>query len=184
MTMPSIGAVLTGLPTKKSYGKARVDTEPEITTLAPVLLAAFRFDSLIMREGVGRATGWLVRARWARARERIVNQAEAYREAVTAITSRIDVLDSQLARASGKIIPIVFEKFSQQLSAKLHDEDSSLRSAYLRMLVYNAKMSKDCVTIPGSKSVLERGLAKGLPRLEGSVPVFDQKWCRLGDSNT
>ena len=105
------------------------------------------------------------------------------REAVAAITSRIEVLESQLARGSRKITPAVLEKFSQQLSAKLHDEDSTLRSAYLRMLVSEVRVSKDRVTITGSKSVLERGLAKGLPRLEGSVPIFDQKWCRLQDSN-
>lgn len=100
------------------------------------------------------------------------------REAVAAITSRIDVLESQLARGSRKITPAVLDKFSQQLSAKLHDEDSALRSAYLRMLVSEVKVSKDRITITGSKSVLERGLAKGLPRLEGSVPIFDQIWCQ------
>jgi site-specific DNA recombinase len=105
------------------------------------------------------------------------------REAVAAITSRIDVLESQLARWSRKITNAVLDKFSQQLSAKLHGEDSALRSAYLRMLVSEVKVSKDRVTITGSKAVLERGLAKGLPRLEGSVPIFDQKWCRLQDSN-
>ncbi|WP_239807199.1 hypothetical protein [Croceicoccus hydrothermalis] len=77
----------------------------------------------------------------------------------------------------------MLEKFSQQLSAKIHDEDRTLRSAYLRMLVSEVRVSKDRVTITGSKSVLERGLAKGLPRLEGSVPIFDRKWCRLQDSN-
>ena len=98
------------------------------------------------------------------------------REAVAAITSRIDVLESQLARGSRKITPAVLDKFSQQLSAKLHDEDSALRSAYLPMLVSEVKVSKDRITITGSKSVL----AKGLPRLEGSVPIFDQIWCRRG----
>ena len=105
------------------------------------------------------------------------------REAVAAITSRIDVLESQLTRGARKITPVVLEKFSQQLSAKLHDEDNALRSAYLRMLVSEVRVSRHRVTITGSKSVLERGLAKGLPRLEGSVPIFDQKWCPEEDSN-
>ncbi|WP_067611682.1 diguanylate cyclase domain-containing protein [Erythrobacter sp. QSSC1-22B] len=43
-------------------------------------------------------------------------------------------------------------------------------------------ISKERATISGPRSVLERGLAKGLPRSEGSVPIFDQKWCRLGAS--
>ena len=106
------------------------------------------------------------------------------REAVAAISSRIDVLESQLARGSRKITPAVLEKFSEQLSAKLREDDSEPRKAYLRMLVSKVEVSKDRITITGPKSVLERGLAKGLPRLEGSVPIFDQKWCRLGDSNT
>lgn len=106
------------------------------------------------------------------------------RAAVSAITSRIDVLESQLARGSRKITPAVLEKFSKALSAKLHDEDSSLRTAYLRMLVSRVEVYHKRVTITGPKSVLERGLVKGLTRLEGSVPIFDQKWCRLRDSNT
>lgn len=105
------------------------------------------------------------------------------REAVAGITSRIEVLESQLARGARKITPAVLEKFSQQLSAKLHDEDSSFRSAYLRMLVSEVTVSKNRVMITGSKSVLERGLAKGLPRLEGSVPIFDQKWCPKADES-
>ncbi|MGB7408295.1 MAG: recombinase family protein [Pontixanthobacter sp.] len=99
------------------------------------------------------------------------------RTAVTAITSRIDVLESQLARGSRKLTPVVLDKFSKQLSEKLRDEDSSLRSAYLRMLVSKVEVSDQEVIISGSKTVLERGLATGLPRLEGSVPIFDQQWC-------
>ncbi len=105
------------------------------------------------------------------------------RTAVTAMTSRIDVLESQLARGSRKITPAVLDKFSKQLSEKLRDEDSSLRSAYLRMLVSKVEVSDQEVIISGSKMVLERWLAKGLPRLEGSVPIFDQQWCPWPDSN-
>ena len=107
-----------------------------------------------------------------------------HRETIAAITGRIEVIESQLARGSRKITPAVIEKFSQQVAEKLQDEDSSLRSAYLRMFVSEVSVSDQGVQISGSKLVLERGLAKGLPRLEGSVPIFDQKWCRLRDSNT
>lgn len=82
-----------------------------------------------------------------------------------------------------KITPAVIEKFSQQVAEKLQDEDSTLRSAYLRMFVSVVSVSDQGIRISGSKSVLERGLAKGLSRLEGSVPIFDQKWCPEEDSN-
>ena len=106
-----------------------------------------------------------------------------HRETIAAITGRIEAIESQLARGSRKITPAVIEKFSQQVAEKLQDEDSSLRSAYLRMFVSEVSVSDQGVQISGSKLVLERGLAKGLPRLEGSVPIFDQKWCPEEDTN-
>ena len=106
-----------------------------------------------------------------------------HRETIAAITGRIEVIESQLARGSRKITPAVIEKFSQQVAEKLQDEDSSLRSAYLRMFVSEVSVSDQGIQISGSKLVLERGLAKGLPRLEGSVPIFDQKWCPEEDTN-
>ncbi len=112
------------------------------------------------------------------------NRLSENRTAVASLSARIEVLESQLARGSRKITPEILEKFSQQLRDKLHDEDSTLRSAYLRMLVSRVEVSDKRIVISGPKSALERGLAKGLPRLEGSVPIFDQRWCRLRDSNT
>ena len=106
-----------------------------------------------------------------------------HRETIAAITGRIEVIESQLARGSRKITPAVIEKFSQQVAEKLQDEDSTLRSAYLRMFVSEVSVSDQGIQISGSKLVLERGLAKGLPRLEGSVPIFDQKWCPEEDTN-
>jgi hypothetical protein len=71
----------------------------------------------------------------------------------------------------------VLEKFSRQLREKLHDDDPTLRKAYLRMLVDRVEVSNDQILISGSKAVLERGIARGAPRLEGAVPIFDRKWC-------
>lgn len=42
MAMPSIWAILTGLPTRWSHGKAKIDNEPRITNLSPVKLTGFR----------------------------------------------------------------------------------------------------------------------------------------------
>tara|TARA_B100000678_G_scaffold192649_1_gene161220 strand:- start:610 stop:1161 length:552 start_codon:yes stop_codon:yes gene_type:complete len=112
------------------------------------------------------------------------NRLSENRTAVATLTARIEVLESQLARGSRKITPEVLEKFSRQLREKLHDDDPTLRKAYLRMLVDCVEVPNDQILISGSKAVLERGVARGSPRLEGAVPIFDQKWCRLRDSNT
>ncbi|QDH35123.1 hypothetical protein E2E27_12800 [Porphyrobacter sp. YT40] len=111
------------------------------------------------------------------------NRLSENRTAVASLTARIEVLESQLARGSRKITPEVLEKFSQQLREKLHDDDPTLRKAYLRMLVDRVEVSNDQILIRGSKAVLERGIARGVPRLEGAVPIFDQRWCPWPDSN-
>ena len=112
------------------------------------------------------------------------NRLAENRSAVATLTARIEVLESQLARGSRKITPEVLERFSRQLREKLHDEDPTLRKAYLRMLVDRVEVTNEQILIRGSKAVLERGIARGTPRLEGAVPIFDQRWCRLRDSNT
>ena len=111
------------------------------------------------------------------------NRLVENRSAVATLTARIEVLESQLARGSRKITPEVLEKFSRQLREKLHDEDPTLRKAYLRMLVDRVEVSNEQILIRGSKAVLERGIARGAPRLEGAVPIFDQRWCPWPDSN-
>lgn len=99
------------------------------------------------------------------------------RAAVAAASERLAVLESQLARGSRKITRETIAKFTELYRAKLDDSDSTLRKAYLRMLVSKVEVSDKGVLITGPKSVLERGLAKGMPRLEASVPIFDQQWC-------
>ena len=106
------------------------------------------------------------------------------RAAVAAASERLAVLESQLARGSRKITSETIAKFTELYRANLDDSDSTLRKAYLRMLVSKVEVSDKGVLITGPKSVLERDLAKGMPRLEASVPIFDQQWCRLRDSNT
>lgn len=109
------------------------------------------------------------------------NRLTENREAVAALTSRIEVLESQPARGSRKITPEALRKFADQLREKLHDDDSTLRTACLRMFVSRVEVSDKQIVISGPRSVLERGVAKGLPRLEGSVPIFDQRWCQKRD---
>ncbi len=75
------------------------------------------------------------------------------------------------------------DRFGALLSAKLRDDDPTLRTAYLRMLVSDVTVSTDQILIYGPKATLENGVANGVPRLEGTVPVFDRKWCPEEDSN-
>lgn len=106
------------------------------------------------------------------------------RSALATATSRIDTLETQLTKGSRKITPTSIKRFGELLSARLRDDDSTLRKAYLRMLVSNVTVSKEQIVISGPKAVLENGVCNGAPRLEGMVPIFDREWCRLRDSNT
>lgn len=106
------------------------------------------------------------------------------RAALAAATSRIDTLETQLARGARRITAATVAKFGALLSEKLRDDDPTLRTAYLRMLVSDVSVSRDEVVISGPKAALENGVANGVPQLEGTVPIFDQEWCRLRDSNT
>ena len=111
------------------------------------------------------------------------NRLAENRAAVAALKSRIEVLESQLAKGSRKITPETLEMFSQQMRETLHDEDSTLRSAYLWMLVSRVEVSDKRIVMSGPNAALEHGVARGLRRLEGSVPIFDQRWCPEEDSN-
>ena len=106
------------------------------------------------------------------------------RSALAATTARIDALETQLAKGSRKITASTISRFGELLSARLRDDDPTLRKAYLRMLVSKVTVSNAQITISGPKAVLENGVCNGAPRLEGTVPIFDREWCRLRDSNT
>ncbi len=105
------------------------------------------------------------------------------RSALAATSSRIDTLETQLARGSRRITPSTISRFGELLSARLRDDDSTLRKAYLRMLVSKVTVSKDEILISGPRSVLENGVCNGAPRLQGTVPIFDREWCPEEDSN-
>ena len=105
------------------------------------------------------------------------------RAALAASSSRIDTLETQLARGSRKITADTVARFGELLSTRLRDDDSTLRTAYLRMLVSAVTVSRDEIVISGPKAALENGVANDIPRLEGTVPIFDRKWCPEEDSN-
>ena len=136
------------------------------------------------RTAIGRLLGLIEEGKMKPSDPEFSERLDENRAVISATTERIEVLERQLARGSRKITKDVLAKFSAQLAAKLRADDGRLRGAYLRMLVSRVEVSNEKVVISGPKSVLERGLTKGIPRLEGSVPIFDQRLCRLGDSNT
>ena len=105
------------------------------------------------------------------------------RSALAAATARIDTLETQLARGSRRITENTVARFGKLLSEKLRDEDPALRTAYLRMLVSEVTVSKGEIRISGPKAALENGVTNGVPRLEGTVPIFDREWCPEEDSN-
>ena len=111
------------------------------------------------------------------------NRMSENRAALAVATSRIDTLETQLSRGSRKITADTVDRFGALLSAKLRDDDPTLRTAYLRMLVSDVTIATDEIIIFGPKAALANGVANGIPRLKGTVPVFDRKWCPEEDSN-
>ncbi|WP_211363979.1 recombinase family protein [Sphingobium limneticum] len=108
---------------------------------------------------------------------------EENRSALAAATTRIDALETQLAQGSRKITPATISRFGDLLSARLRDEDPTLRKDYLRMLVSDVTVSNSQITISGPKAVLENGVCNGAPRLMGTVPIFDREWCPKADES-
>ncbi|GAA4762690.1 hypothetical protein GCM10023219_03780 [Stakelama sediminis] len=108
---------------------------------------------------------------------------EENRTALAATTARIDTLETQLVKGTRKITSATIARFGDLFSARLRDDDPTLRKAYLRMLVSIVTVSNEQIVICGPKAVLENGVCNGPPRLEGTVPIFDREWCRLQDSN-
>lgn len=106
------------------------------------------------------------------------NRMSENRTALAVATSRIDRLETQLSRGSQKITAETVGRFGALLSAKLRDDDPTLRTAYLRMLVSDVTVATDKILIYGPRAALENGVANGVPRLEGTMPIFDRKWCR------
>ena len=107
----------------------------------------------------------------------------ANRAQLAALSSRIDTLETQLARGSRRITEKTIDKFGALLSAKLRDDDPALRGAYLRMFVSEVRVLDSEIAISGPTAALEAGVATGLPRGGKAVPIFDREWCRPSDSN-
>jgi site-specific DNA recombinase len=102
---------------------------------------------------------------------------------LAASTTRIATLEAPLEKGARKTTPNTISRFGDLLSARLRDDDPTLRKAYLRMLVSNVTVSKDQVIISGPKAMLENGVSNGIPRLMGTLPIFDREWCPGEDSN-
>ena len=100
-----------------------------------------------------------------------------------AVSSRIEILEAQLAKGKRQIDEQTIERFGVMLRQKMRSHDNSLRSSYLKMFVGEVRVGLSEIIISGPISALENGVAVGLPVKEGAVPIFDREWCRLQDSN-
>ncbi|WP_442681583.1 recombinase family protein [Sphingomonas sp. ASY06-1R] len=106
------------------------------------------------------------------------------RAQLASLTSRIDTLETQLARGSRRITEQTVDRFGALLKAKLREDDPTLRSSYLRMFVSEVRVSESEIAICGPTAALEAGVATGLPRGGKVVPIFDREWCPGRDSNS
>lgn len=106
------------------------------------------------------------------------------RTALAGVSSRIEVLEAQLAKGKRQIDEQTIDRFGEMLRGKIRGGDSSLRSAYLKMFVTEVRVSDEEIIISGPIPALENGVAVGLPVKEGAVPIFDREWCPGRDSNS
>ncbi len=89
------------------------------------------------------------------------------------------VLEQAIAAAvEVRVLRKVIERLGRAV-----DDDPTLRTAYLRMLVSDVTVATDKILIYGPRAALANGVTSGVPRLEGAVPIFDRKWCPEEDSN-
>ncbi len=112
-----------------------------------------------------------------------VERMATNRAALAAVSSRIDVLEAQLAKGKRRIDEQTIDRFGDMLRKKMRSDDSSLRSSYLKMFVSNVSVSDHEIVISGPMSSLENGVSVGLPVKEGVVPIFDREWCPVQESN-
>ena len=103
--------------------------------------------------------------------------------ALASATSRIDALETQLARGPRRITETKVDRFGALLAAKLRDDDPVLRAAYLRMFVGDVSVSDKEIVISGPTAALETGASSATPRTSPAVPSFDRGWCPEEDSN-
>lgn len=106
-----------------------------------------------------------------------VERMATNRAALAAVSSRIDVLEAQLAKGKRRIDEQTIDHLGDMLRNKMRSDDSSLRSSYLKMFVSNVSVSDHEIVISGRMSSLENGVSVGLPVKEGAVLIFDRKWC-------
>lgn len=99
------------------------------------------------------------------------------RVALPAVSSRIDVLEAQLAKGKRRINEQTIDLFGDMQRKTLRSNDSTPSSAYLEMFVSNVSVPDENVVISRSVSCLKRAVSVGLPVKAGAVSIFDREWC-------
>ena len=74
-------------------------------------------------------------------------------------------------------------RFSEEIRAKLRDEDAGFRRAYVRLFVDRVEVSEGEVRIWGAKAALTAAIASQQDGIPGGVPSFDRKWWAVQGSN-
>lgn len=86
-------------------------------------------------------------------------------------------LAGQLGNVVHEITDEAIQRFGQTLRAQLLAGNSTMRRAYLRLLVSSVTVNDNEIVIAGSKVALENAARKGDPADCAAVPSFDRKWC-------
>ena len=79
---------------------------------------------------------------------------------------------------------MVGERFGRMLADRSRNGDAAPIRTWVRLFVDQVTVSHDEIITRGTKRALKAALVNGEISGTPVVPSFDQKWCRLGDSNT
>ena len=106
-----------------------------------------------------------------------------HRQRIAALTADIGSLERQLASRQRRITPDVIGRFGKLLSRGLRGDSSSLRQAYVRLLIDEVTVEADKVQIRGSRKALERAVIATAASGGAKVPSFAREWRTRQDSN-
>ncbi len=102
---------------------------------------------------------------------------------IAALSETEHSLAGQLGGASHEITDAALQRFGDALGTQLMAENSTMRRAYVRLLVSRVTVSDNEIVIAGSKAALEIAACKGQSATFAAVPSSDREWCPREDSN-
>ena len=109
-------------------------------------------------------------------------QLAALKSELVQSESQISMIEKSLQYAHRQITDDTLARFAETLKRKLRTGDPKAKKALVNALVSRVTVGER-VEISGPKAPLAAAIAADAHN-GGVVPIFDRKWCRLGDSNT